>query len=104
MLFAFHLRQLLSLFGLQEREEAAFYIERDTLLVDDSLRLGPTGQLRYKAFSTDAYADNIMQQAEENRIDRVSDTWTAVRSIKAAELGVEIFDIPTPQHFKGRWK
>lgn len=31
----------------------------------------------------------IRTLTEENRIDRVSDTWTAVRRINAAELGVE---------------
>lgn len=81
---------------LQKREKAAFPIERDPLLVDDSLCPSPTGQPRHKAFSADAYADNIMQQAEKKGIDKVSATWTAVRRIKAAELGVEISDMPTP--------
>lgn len=45
-----------------------------------------------------------MQQAEEKGIDKVSDTWTAVRRIKAAEIAVEIFDMPTSQHFSGRWR
>lgn len=89
---------------LQKREEAAFPVERDLLLADKSLCPSPTEQPRHKAFSADAYADNIMQQAEEKGIDKVSATWTAVRRIKAAELGVEIFDTRTPQHFKGCWK
>lgn len=89
---------------LQKREEAAFLIERDPLLVNDSLCPSPTGQPRHKAFGADAYADDIMQQAEEKGIDEFSDTWTAVRRIKAAELGVEIHDMPTPQHFQGGWK
>ncbi|MCJ1344703.1 hypothetical protein MMC31_002906 [Peltigera leucophlebia] len=89
---------------LQKREEAAFPIERDLLLADKSLCPSPTEQPRHKAFSADAYADNIMQQAEEKGIDKVSATWTAVRRIKAAELGVEIFDTHTTHRFQGRWK
>lgn len=89
---------------LQKREEAAFPIERDLLLVDKSLCPSPMEHPRHGAFSADAYADNIMQQAEEKGIDNVSATWTAVRSIKATELGVQIFDTRAPQHFRGRWK
>lgn len=89
---------------LQKREEANFHIERDLFSVDKSLCPSPTEQPRHKAFSADEYADIIMQQAEEKGIDKVSATWTAVRRIKAAELGVEIFDTRTPPHFQGRWK
>lgn len=74
------------------------------MLVDDSLCQNPTGQPRYKTFNDDAYADHTILQTEKNRIDRVSNTWIAEHRINAAELGVEVFDIPTPQHVKGGWE
>jgi hypothetical protein len=49
------------------------------------------------------WADMLLEEADEKGIDNVSETWSAVRRVKAARMG-ETFEVWEPYPFNRYWK
>ena len=87
---------------LQRREEAAFPNSGGRSVLDTSL-CPSTRELGYVTLCADAWADKLIQKAEEEGFDKIYETRAAVRRVKAAKRG-EVVDELTPDPFNNKWK
>ncbi|KAI9849466.1 MAG: hypothetical protein M1837_004086 [Sclerophora amabilis] len=90
---------------LERREEAAFPNMRDLSLIDKHIcpSIDDARHAGVSILSADAYAEGLMQMAEEKGIDNTWETRESVRRVKAAKRG-EVYAEHIPYRFNDYWK